>query len=79
MGVAEFVVGGVFLDPGVGGGGFSECSEEAGEGFDFDAAEPGARSAVRSCLLNTAVKWMSSLLSLMRVLMIVSSLLVGVP
>lgn len=39
----------------------------------------GARSAVRSCLLNTAVKWMSSLLSLMRVLMIVSSLLVGVP
>lgn len=42
VGVAEFVVGGVFLDPGVGGGGFSEGgAEQAGESFEFDAAEPG--------------------------------------
>ena len=40
VGVADLVVGGVFLDPGVDGGGFSEGAEEAGEGFDFDTAEP---------------------------------------
>jgi hypothetical protein len=78
-GIACFVVGGVFLDQGVGGGGFSKGAEKAGEGFDFDATERGAMSAARSLLLNTPVKWVGSSLLVMRVLMIGSSQLVGAP
>ncbi|WP_431246421.1 hypothetical protein [Leifsonia xyli] len=73
VGVADFVVGGVFLDPGVGGGGFSEGSEKACEGFDFGAAEPWCDIGARSLVLKTAVKRVRSSLLVMRVLMIGSS------
>lgn len=40
-GITRLVISSVLLDPHVGGGGFSEGAEKAGEGFGFDAAEPG--------------------------------------
>ena len=39
-GITRLVISSV-LDPHVGGGGFSKGPEKAGEGFGFDAAEPG--------------------------------------